>query len=119
MGVLTRPGPKADVGLDIMREWGFKYVTGGAWSKKLWGTGYVWRSLCEPVFIGKRGEPGAHGPDIPNLFSEVRREHSRKPDCAYAIAERMMPNARRADVFSRQSRTGWEACGDEIGKFDQ
>ena len=110
--------PKAAVGIDIIRNWGFEYVTGGAWDKQRWGTGYVWRSVCEPIFLAKCGEPRAHGPGIPNLFSEPRREHSRKPECAYSMAEKMMPLARRADGYSRKSRPGWEASGDEIGKFD-
>lgn len=47
------------------------------------------------------------------------REHSRKPDEAYAAAEAMMPQAmNRADLFSRQVRPGWTAWGDEVGKFE-
>jgi N6-adenosine-specific RNA methylase IME4 len=30
-----------------------------------------------------------------------------------------MPNARRADVFSREHRAGWESCGNEANKFDE
>jgi N6-adenosine-specific RNA methylase IME4 len=46
------------------------------------------------------------------------REHSRKPDEAYAEAEKMVPNVARADLFSRRTRPGWDAWGDEVGKFD-
>jgi N6-adenosine-specific RNA methylase IME4 len=35
------------------------------------------------------------------------------------MAERMMPGARRADVFSRELREGWEAFGDELAKFSE
>lgn len=111
--------PKADLAIECLtRRWGFEFVTGGAWNKKRWGTGYVWRSVCEPVFIGKAGEPKVHGASVPNLFAEPRRGHSEKPEIAYRLAEQMMPAARRADVFSRRTRPGWEACGDEIGLFD-
>jgi N6-adenosine-specific RNA methylase IME4 len=29
-----------------------------------------------------------------------------------------MPDARRLDLFSRKTRPGWTAFGDEAGKFD-
>ena len=107
--------PKLEAALAAMRRWGFTYKTGGAWHKRMWGTGYIWRSQCEPVLIGTRGNPKISGRSIPNHFSEPRREHSRKPEAAYAIAERMMPGARRASLFERVVRPGWEAWGDEVG----
>lgn len=47
------------------------------------------------------------------------RENSRKPDEAYAAAEALMPRGRKADVFTRERRSGWESFGDEVGKFNQ
>lgn len=111
--------PKLDTAMRALGAWGFVYTTGGAWDKQRWGTGYVWRSVCEPVLIGVKGKPRAHGASVPNLFSESRREHSRKPECAYRMAEQMMPGARRADVFSRENRPGWDSWGHEKGKFDE
>lgn len=32
---------------------------------------------------------------------------------------KLIPGARRADVFSRQTRPGWESWGDEATKFDE
>lgn len=111
--------PKLDVAMAALGAWGFDYKSGGAWDKRRWGTGYIWRSVCEPVLIGTRGEPKVRGSSTPNLFSESRREHSRKPECGYRMFEQMMPGARRADVFSRQTRPGWDASGFEVGKFDE
>lgn len=45
------------------------------------------------------------------------RQHSRKPDEAFAAAEMLMPSAQRIELFSREARPGWEAWGNEIGKF--
>lgn len=103
----------------VMKEWGFQYVTGGAWNKKRWGTGYVLRSQCEPFLIGKRGSPKIDGRSVSNLIEESRREHSRKPEAAYLAVERMMPRARKVEVFSRTNREGWDAWGDEVGKFGE
>jgi hypothetical protein len=43
----------------------------------------------------------------------ARREHSRKPDEAYVIIERMYPNLPKIELFARHARTGWEAWGNE------
>ena len=74
--------PKLPVAMAVIAAWGFTYKTGGAWHKRRWGTGYIWRSQCEPVLIGTRGAPSVDGKSIPNHFSEARREHSRKPESA-------------------------------------
>jgi N6-adenosine-specific RNA methylase IME4 len=107
--------PKLELGMACLERWGFQYKTGGAWDKKRWGTGHIWRSLCEPVLIGTRGSPKVYGASVPNLISESRRQHSRKPDAAYAAAEKMMPHARRVSLFERPLRKGWEAWGDGVG----
>ena len=107
--------PKLALGMECLERWGFTYKSGGAWHKRRWGTGYIWRSVCEPVLIGTRGAPGLHGSAIANHFSELAREHSRKPDVSYAMAEQMMPNARRVSLFERPHRAGWDVWGDGVG----
>ena len=47
------------------------------------------------------------------------REHSRKPEEAFQAAEKLMPEARRIEVFSRQKRSGWENWGHEAEKFEE
>ncbi len=108
----------------IGEAWGFRYATSGAWVKRTrsgklaFGTGYILRSAHEPFLIFSRGDP-LTTKSIRSVIEAETREHSRKPDEAYDAAERMMPQAfRRADLFSRQSRPGWEPWGLEAGKFD-
>ena len=124
--------PLVDRQAEMMRGWGVKPVTGGAWAKRTstgklrWGTGYVLRSVCEPFLIGTLAGSGARGAAIPNLIETVSdavidglaREHSRKPDEAYALLEALTPKTRRADIFARQRRDGWDGWGLELGKFD-
>ena len=107
-----------------MGRWGFRYVSGGAWHKRTkngcsaFGTGYRVRSSCEPFLIGVLGRPQtsrAHR----NIIEGLARQHSRKPEEAYAWCESYLPGARRAEVFSRESRPGWEHWGNEAGKFDE
>lgn len=106
----------------VLEAWGFTFCTAGHWVKRTatgklaFGTGRVLRCAGEPFLIGTLGNP-ATARNVRSVIEGPVREHSRKPDEAYAAAEalRMGP---RADLFSRQSRPGWDAWGDEAGKFD-
>lgn len=114
--------PMLKIGLDVMDAWGFRYTTQGQWTKRTkhgklaFGTGFCLRSASEPFVIGKRGNPKTTRV-VRNLIEGPLREHSRKPDEAYREAERLMPNARRADLFAREARNGWESWGFEKDKF--
>lgn len=115
--------PMLRLQIAVMEAWGFRFVTQGQWVKRTktgklgFGGGFVLRSASEPFIIGKRGHPKTTK-SVRNLIEGPLREHSRKPDEAYQAAERMMPSAKRADLFGRQKRPGWDAWGDEKDKFD-
>ncbi|MGY2052943.1 MT-A70 family methyltransferase [Methylobacterium sp. JK268] len=115
---LWATGPKLDVAFRVMAAWGFNYRTFGTWDKQRWGTGYIMRSVAEPFLIGTMGRPTFDGRSIPNIIRGGAREHSRKPEQAFAIAERLVPDAYRCELFSRQSRAGWATWGAESGLFD-
>ena len=61
-------------------------------------------------------DPAQRG-KIRTVFQATPRQHSRKPDIAYAIVEALYPGLKRLDVFSRENRPGWDSWGDEKGKF--
>lgn len=108
----------------MVSRWGLEVKTGGAWAKRTasgklrWGPGYLLRSVCEPFLIATLPGSGFRGASEPNLIDGVAREHSRKPEEAFALLERILPDARRLELFSRQTRPGWTAWGLEAGKFD-
>lgn len=52
------------------------------------------------------------------VLSEGSRQHSRKPNIAYEMVESLYPGLKRLDVFSRETRVGWDSWGDEVGFFD-
>ena len=107
----------------IAERWGFVYKTMGVWNKttsagkQAFGTGYILRTSHEPFIIATRGEPKTSR-SVRSSFAAVRREHSRKPEMAYQIAEKLLPKGRRVEIFSRANRAGWSVWGDEVGKFD-
>jgi N6-adenosine-specific RNA methylase IME4 len=120
---LWATNPMLPDAIAVLEAWGFRFVTAGAWVKTTttgrlaFGTGYVLRCAHEPFLIGKRGKPKTSR-SIRSAFLAERREHSRKPADAYAIAEELVPAAtERADLFSRERRPGWRSWGDELGKF--
>ena len=117
--------PMLPQALETLSAWGFTFKTSGVWSKRnpesgklAFGTGYVLRCASEPFLIGTIGSPKTTR-STRTVIEGPRREHSRKPDEAYTAAESLMPDIRRADLFSRQTRSGWDNWGDEAEKFDE
>ncbi len=110
--------------LRVMDAWGFRFVTSGVWVKRgesgslAFGTGYVLRVASEPFLLGKIGEPKTYSRSIRTVIEAPRRQHSRKPDSAYNVCEELFGPVRRADIFSRESRPGWDGWGSEKTLFD-
>ncbi|MEF2553232.1 MT-A70 family methyltransferase [Aurantimonas sp. A2-1-M11] len=119
---LWATNPMLPQALEILAGWGFTFKTAGSWGKttlsgKLaFGTGYILRSANEPFLIGTRGAPKTSR-SVRSLIMAPRREHSRKPDEAFAAAEQLIPGARRLELFSRTDRPGWSTWGNEVGKL--
>ena len=81
------------------------------------GTGYRVRTMHEPILVCTVGNP-RHLP-FPSFFNGLAREHSRKPDEFCDLIVKHTPHAvRRADLFSRETRGGFDGWGDQLGKFD-
>lgn len=103
--------------------WGFEVKTCGWWAKmtprgkQCFGLGYVLRDAGEPFLIASRGEPKTSRA-VRNTILGLRRAHSQKPEEAYREAERLMPDARRIEVFSRMNRPGWRVWGDQTGTLE-
>lgn len=119
---LWATNPMLPQAIDTLRSWGFQYKTAGHWSKKTknnkqaFGTGYILRCAGEPFLIGTRGAPKTTRSTRSVIEGQVR-QHSRKPDEAFAAAEALMPNARRIELFSREQRFGWRVWGNQTDHF--
>lgn len=57
--------------------------------------------------------------EMRGVYTTVIREpstiHSRKPQVAYEMIERMFPNCNKLELFARNTREGWDSWGNEIG----
>lgn len=120
---LWATAPMLPMQLAVLARWGFAYKSEGVWIKTTvnekidMGLGYTLRNAHEPFLIASTGSPKVtHG--VRSVVMGRNHGHSRKPDAAYDAAERLMPHARRCDLFSRKNRPGWDAWGDEVGKYN-
>lgn len=140
--------PRIETGLELLREWGFKYKT--VWqvwlkvkkekhvrtrksmkegqpkeylipSKSL---GSYTRSNTEFCLIGTRGKT-KDMIDKPKALSQIvvsaRREHSRKPDTVRDVIDSFFkPSAQKIELFARCStpRDKWEFHGDQNDYFN-
>ena len=100
--------------LDIIKAWGFTYKTNIAWIKPHMGLGNYVRSAHELLLLATKGKL-----DLPlstrhlSWFIAEAREHSRKPEYQYDIAE-ILGKLPYMELFARRPRLGWTSYGDEI-----
>jgi N6-adenosine-specific RNA methylase IME4 len=122
--------PKA---LDVIKAWGFEFKTVAFyWAKTnkkanlaslsesdfFCGLGYWTRANVEQCLLATRGKPPRMAKDVRRLLISPRREHSRKPDETYDRIERLARGP-YLELFSRQTRAGWDALGKEVALFDK
>lgn len=121
---LWATAPMLNQQITVIEKWGFTFKTSGVWVKTTkhgkiaFGTGYLLRNAHEPFLIGTKGAPKVKR-NVRSVIMGPVREHSRKPDAAFEAAERLMPDARRVELFSRTNRPGWSVWGDEAGTFSE
>ena len=111
-----------EAGLEVVRAWGFRYVTKITWFKDRMGLGQYYRGITEDclfavkgvlpykVIDGKRqqGVTGFHAP---------KGKHSEKPEEMREMIERVSYPP-RIELFARKQAEGWDAWGDEVEKFE-
>lgn len=109
----------------VIPSWGFKYQTKAFnWLKlttkgnpvKVMGR-YFFSSTEDCLFCvrGKVSNIWAGmSTKVDSLIQEQRVRHSQKPEAAYDRIERLFPNTRRIELFSRNRRNGWDAWGNEV-----
>lgn len=116
------PNALIDVGLEVMKRWGFTYKTNIVWYKVRKdggpdgrGVGFYFRNVTELILVGVRGSMRtlAPGRRQTNIIVAQKRGHSHKPDEQYDIIERCSPGP-YLEMFARFRRAGWDQWGDEI-----
>lgn len=110
--------PMLPVGLEVMKAWGFKYVTVAfCWVKTMpsgkdavnlgrWTMGGV--ELC---LLGRRGSPTRQVRNVRQLVRAVRGRHSEKPAEVAQRIETLFGEVPRIELFARGERPGWDQFG--------
>lgn len=108
-------------GLEVMKAWGFRYVSNIVWAKRRKdggpdgrGVGFYFRNVTELLLFGVRGSMRTLQPGRSqvNMIETRKREHSRKPDEQYDLIESCSPGA-YLEMFARHPRENWTVWGDE------
>jgi N6-adenosine-specific RNA methylase IME4 len=115
------PNALVPEGLEVMRSWGFRYVSNIVWAKRRRdggpdgrGVGFYFRNVTELLLFGVRGSLRTLPParSQVNMMETRKREHSRKPDEQYPLIEACSPGP-YLELFARGAREGWSSWGDE------
>jgi N6-adenosine-specific RNA methylase IME4 len=110
------PPPKVEEALQVARAWEFIPRTCASWDKEIIGPGHYFRQQFELLLVAIRGTPGTPVPAdrVPSVYRERRGQHSKKPDYFRKVIERMYPQARRVELFARETHPGWTVWGNEV-----
>lgn len=68
---------------------------------------FMYRGKLIPVAKNERGK-------IHTVFTEKPTAHSKKPEAAYRIIERLYPDKNKLELFARNYREGWDCWGNEV-----
>ena len=123
-----------EMGLEVIRSWGFTYKTKGFnWVKTnkdgtpFTGMGFWTRANPEDCLLGinfnedcllaTQGQPKREAKDVRRLIMSPRREHSRKPDEITDEIERLVPGP-YVELFARETKPGWHNWGNQTTRFN-
>lgn len=67
---------------------------------------YMYKGKLIPVALEERGK-------IHTVFTERAKRHSQKPEEAYRIIEKLYPQARKLELYARNTRDGWDCWGND------
>lgn len=68
---------------------------------------YMYKGGLIPVAKNERGK-------IHTVFREKVKAHSKKPEEAYDIIERLYPQEKKLELYARNTRAGWDCWGNEV-----
>ena len=113
---LWTTAPHLRESFDVLAAWGFEYKTNIVWVKDKLGLGYFVRNQHELLLVATRGYLPSPSPANrpPSVINAPWREHSRKPDEAYALIEQMYPELPKIELSARETRPGWQAWGNQV-----
>jgi N6-adenosine-specific RNA methylase IME4 len=85
------------------------------WDKELLGMGYWFRGQHELLLVGTKGtfSPPPQPLRIGSVIREKRSNHSKKPPLVRNLIASWFPDARRIELFARNTSPGWDVWGND------
>lgn len=109
-------------GLEVMKQWGFKYKTCGFnWVKRnkksntyFFGLGYWTRANSEICLIGTKGTIKRKSSSVFQIIDTPIEEHSKKPAVVREKIVELVGDLPRIELFAREKTKGWDVWGNEV-----
>lgn len=110
--------------LEVVKAWGFEYITMITWIKDKQGLGQYYRGMTEHCIFAttknrlpyKLSEDGKRMQGVTGFYAP-KEEHSRKPEFMRQMIEKVS-YAPRIELFAREQIEGWDSWGNEVNKFN-
>ncbi len=117
--------PFISEGLEVCKSWGFEYKTLLTWVKTykdgspIMGMGYYFRGATEHIIFGVKGKKLCDNKNTKNIFFNIQRQHSQKPDFVKDMIVKCSGDLPRIELFARQETEGWDCWGNETQKYNK
>ena len=123
--------PLLPLGISLVKDWGFDYITGVPWIKTLpsagdisTGVGFWAQSCSEVLLLARRGKVsppkvtkhlGLLEGEPRTFYAPVSRRHSRKPEEIHQWIESNFQGP-YLELFATKSRDNWTCWGLDLGQ---
>ena len=115
--------PFISEGLEVCKSWGFEYKTLLTWVKTykdgspIMGMGYYFRGATEHIIFGVKGKKLCDNKNTKNIFFNIQRQHSQKPDFVKDMIVKCSGDLPRIELFAREETEGWDCWGNQTSKY--
>ena len=102
------------ISFDIIKYWGFNYISTLAWCKPKGGfVGGAFFSNIEFLIYSRQGKAGISEKVNSQWFTLPRGKHSEKPKEIRDMLTRVHGDVSRIELFARQNTPGWDVWGND------
>lgn len=114
--------PMLQEALEVIKAWGFKYITCAfCWVKQnpkgvgiYSGLGHWTNGNAELCLFAKKGSPKRIMKNVKQIVMSPRRKHSQKPDEVRDRIVNLVGDLPKIELFARQHADGWDCWGNEV-----
>lgn len=119
--------PKLREGLEVIKAWGFNYITCAFTWVKLnpsgegfySGMGHWTNGNAELCLFAKKGSPKREARNVKQLLIAPRGRHSEKPAETRDRIVELLGDLPRIELFARQAAEGWDCWGKEAPRTEK